>query len=331
MGFFDKHEPVILKESSSAKAQLEALESLRGTLPANAEKQLEKEIRTLEAGIKGEQSILFELKNSHMDMYVLHDLFLEHNGLTAQIDFLVLTPQRFFVLESKQLYGDIRITERGEFIRRYKGGGEEGFYSPVTQNQRHIDLIHAMKRDSRGALLNLLVDKDFDDVYRSLIVLANAKTVIDDRAAPEDVRCKIIRADQLVSTIKAINGEKGAGRDKTAMSAIHKNAEWFLAQHKENPVDYVARFLERMGQPHGVGSFAADACGMDAITKAGVRESGFTCDMPASAADVSPAAKICPRCGAELVIRTATRGARKGKQFYGCSSYPRCGYILNID
>lgn len=118
MGFFDKHEPVILKESSSAKAQLEALESLRGTLPANAEKQLEKEIRTLEAGIKGEQSILFELKNSHMDMYVLHDLFLEHNGLTAQIDFLVLTPQRFFVLESKQLYGDIRITEKGEFIRR---------------------------------------------------------------------------------------------------------------------------------------------------------------------------------------------------------------------
>ena len=85
MGFFDKHEPVILKESSSAKAQLEGLESLRGTLPAHAEKQLEKEIRTLEAGIKGEQSILFELKNSHMDMYVLHDLFFEHNGLTSEL------------------------------------------------------------------------------------------------------------------------------------------------------------------------------------------------------------------------------------------------------
>ena len=331
MGFFDKHEPVILKESSSAKAQLEALESLRGTLPPSAEKQLEREIRTLEAGIKGEQSILFELKNSHMDMYVLHDLFLEHNGLTAQIDFLVLTPQRFFVLESKRLYGDIRVTEKGDFIRCYKGGREEGLYSPVTQNQRHIDLIHAMKRDSRGALTNLLVDSDFDDIHRSLVVLANDKTVIDDRDAPEAVRRKIIRADQLVSTIKAINGEKGAGRDKAAMSAIRKNAEWFLAQHKENPVDYVARFLERVGQPHSVDSIAVDVCKADAASEAGVGESMLTCGVPASAADACSATKICPRCGAELVIRTATRGARKGKQFYGCSSYPRCGYIINID
>lgn len=100
------------------------------------------------------------------------------------------------------------------------------------------------------------------------------------------------------------------------MSAIRKNAEWFLAQHKENPVDCVTRFLERVGQPHGVDSFAADACGMDATTKAGVGESTLICGMLARAADASPTAKICPRCGAKLVIRTATRGARKGKRFY---------------
>lgn len=38
----------------------------------------------------------------------------------------------------------------------------------------------------------------------------------------------------------------------------------------------------------------------------------------------------CPRCGGKLVLRTAKRGDRVGKQFYGCSNYPRCNYTRNV-
>ena len=38
----------------------------------------------------------------------------------------------------------------------------------------------------------------------------------------------------------------------------------------------------------------------------------------------------CPKCGSDLVLRTATRGANIGKQFYGCSNYPRCRYLQNL-
>lgn len=34
----------------------------------------------------------------------------------------------------------------------------------------------------------------------------------------------------------------------------------------------------------------------------------------------------CPRCGNELVTRTARRGINAGKQFVGCSSFPKCRY-----
>jgi restriction system protein len=34
--------------------------------------------------------------------------------------------------------------------------------------------------------------------------------------------------------------------------------------------------------------------------------------------------KICPRRGAEMVLRTAQRGAQAGQQFWGCSGFPRC-------
>ncbi|MFC3269379.1 topoisomerase DNA-binding C4 zinc finger domain-containing protein [Vulcaniibacterium thermophilum] len=32
----------------------------------------------------------------------------------------------------------------------------------------------------------------------------------------------------------------------------------------------------------------------------------------------------CPLCGAEMRIRRALRGKNRGKQFLGCSTYPRC-------
>lgn len=42
-------------------------------------------------------------------------------------------------------------------------------------------------------------------------------------------------------------------------------------------------------------------------------------------------AKTCPQCGSVLVLRTATRGPRAGRRFYGCSSYPNCRYVLAVD
>lgn len=30
------------------------------------------------------------------------------------------------------------------------------------------------------------------------------------------------------------------------------------------------------------------------------------------------------KCGLDMVLRTAAKGANAGKQFYGCSDFPRC-------
>jgi restriction system protein len=35
-------------------------------------------------------------------------------------------------------------------------------------------------------------------------------------------------------------------------------------------------------------------------------------------------APICPRCGADMVLRTAKKGDKAGAQFWGCSTYPKC-------
>jgi hypothetical protein len=38
--------------------------------------------------------------------------------------------------------------------------------------------------------------------------------------------------------------------------------------------------------------------------------------------------KYCPKCESLLVVRTATKGFNRGEQFWGCSNFPRCRYIL---
>lgn len=39
----------------------------------------------------------------------------------------------------------------------------------------------------------------------------------------------------------------------------------------------------------------------------------------------------CPRCGSALVLRQAKRGQNAGNNFYGCSAFPKCRYIKNIE
>jgi len=38
--------------------------------------------------------------------------------------------------------------------------------------------------------------------------------------------------------------------------------------------------------------------------------------------------KYCPKCERELILRTATKGHNPGRQFWGCTAYPSCNYIL---
>lgn len=39
---------------------------------------------------------------------------------------------------------------------------------------------------------------------------------------------------------------------------------------------------------------------------------------------------ICPRCGGNLIVRTAKKGPSAGSQFLGCSGYPRCKYTRAV-
>lgn len=45
----------------------------------------------------------------------------------------------------------------------------------------------------------------------------------------------------------------------------------------------------------------------------------------------TPSRPVCPVCGSSMVLRRARRGAHAGNEFWGCSRYPKCKGILNLD
>jgi hypothetical protein len=40
---------------------------------------------------------------------------------------------------------------------------------------------------------------------------------------------------------------------------------------------------------------------------------------------------IYPKCGSNLIVRTAHQGSNAGKQFLGCENYPKCMFTKNVE
>lgn len=256
MGLFDRlRDPIVLKESSSAYEQLEQLNLLRLNAPNDIKSQIERDITAMEYGIRGEESLLFELRNSHIPMYILRDLFFENNGLTTQIDFLVVTRKLVLIIECKNLYGSITVDEQGSFIREDGFGRREGIYSPITQNQRHLDMIKEIRRQSKNSIQRMFFDMNFDNNYKSVVVLANPKSVLNSAKAPKTVKNTIIRLDRLNSYIKdLLSSSKNESYTDNEMKEL---AEFFLLQNKVNPTDYCNKYQQKSEINTDVRSFGS--------------------------------------------------------------------------
>lgn len=244
MGLFDKlNQPVFIKEDSNAARQVKALKELYEKVTDKAKTQIEQDIKYISYGIKGEEQIAFELKNSHMPMYVLHDLYLEYEDLSAQIDYLIITRKGIFVIECKNLWGDITVNNNGDFVRSMNLGGKvvrEGIYSPITQNKRHLEIIKKVRGQDKVALTRVFFEKYFYEMYHSIVVLANPKTILNTKYAPKEVKNQVIRADQLIEYIKKVNARINAtSNNDKEMKAL---AEYFLSKHKVKEMIYHKKY-----------------------------------------------------------------------------------------
>ena len=236
-------------------------------------------------------------------------LTLEINELSAQIDYLIVTRKRVYVLECKNLIGNIEIDNAGRFIRSYEINGKkyrEGIYSPITQNERHLRVINEIRKSNKSGLLTkYLFERNFDGFYKSLVVLANSKTYLNDKYAKKEIKSQVVRADQIISRIKEMDADTSL--PSTSEKDMRELAEFFLSMSKPNKSDYAKKYED--------------------LIKLNQEQSSLEANSNPPKGEEA----ICPKCGKKLVIRTATKGSNIGNKFWGCTGFPDCKFIQNIN
>lgn len=190
--------PILIKEAMEVSKKIEQYKNdLNHTTDSIEIGRINEQIKLLELGLRGENSVLFELQNSFLPLHILHDIRIIHNDFKAQIDFVVVTRKFLLLIEVKNYYGNILVNEKDEFIRQvYKGNKlafQEGFYSPVRQVERQVEVFESYMRDM-GAVSRTPI--------KSVVVFTNNRTVINTKKAGKYVKEKILRVDSLVGYIK---------------------------------------------------------------------------------------------------------------------------------
>ena len=249
MDFFQKKIGCnFLKEASDAEAYIKKLESLLEIADEESKKKIEKQIKIAQYGLEGENKVAYELRTSGIDMYVLHDIYLEIGDLSAQIDYIVVTRKLVFIIECKNLYGNIEIDNAGNFVRKIGASSpKEGIYSPITQNQRHLRVLKEIRKESKGNFLTkMMFEKNFDENYKSIVVLANPKTYLNAKYAKKEVKQQVIRADQLVSYIQEMN--KNAKAESMSEKEMLQLANFYLDKHVQEHSDYAKKYEEMIAQ-----------------------------------------------------------------------------------
>ena len=196
-------ETIFYKKDSQLEEQISALKELQQEYPNNS--KLNYKLKLCELGLIGENEIEFELKNANIGMYILHDVNLKYKDLTAQIDYIIITPGYTYFVECKNLIGNISVNNRGEFIREYIYNHKkivEGIYSPIRQAERHIEIFKKLLDENQTGIMYNLLKNVRQSWFKPLVVLANSKNILKLQYAPKEIKSQIVRSDSLIDYIK---------------------------------------------------------------------------------------------------------------------------------
>ena len=115
--------------------------------------------------------------------------------------------------------------------------GEESVAFELNNSYMPMIVLH----DLHNILTRTGFQKYFDENYKSVVVLANPKTVINMKYAKKEIKDQIIRCDQLVEHIKKLC--KDSKNEISTEKYMYELADFFLSFHTPNTTDYTKQYL----------------------------------------------------------------------------------------
>lgn len=238
---------MIIKEPDDKSLQIRQLEELLTHPAANAEtrKKIEQELRNIRAGMKGEAEAAYEMKvwlGESKNWLIIHDLRIEHNGLVAQIDHLVLNRMlMFWLCESKHFSEGVAINEHGEFSAFY-GSKPYGVPSPIEQNKRHITIFNRLI-ESGGLTLPTRLGFTLKPTLHSAILVSKGARISRPNAEIPGMD-SIVKNDQLRKVLESELDKTSALNVAKMVSpeTLEGIAHQIVALHRPASFDFAAKF-----------------------------------------------------------------------------------------
>lgn len=236
---------MILKDKDSRQADIQELNRLL-TLNLTAKQRflIEREMKCLVSGERNEQNSAYYLDFKYKDSQnwaVIHDLRIEHRGRVAQIDHLLINRYLdIFVLESKNYYYGVKISEEGEFLV-WDGKTYQAIESPMEQNKRHI-LALQQSIDDRS-LAPTRLGFAIPTKCRNYVLVAPTSKLIKPSAAPFDLST-VVKADAFVSIVEKEMEKKSVLEVAKIIGTdtLREFGEKLVRLHRPGTIDYAAKF-----------------------------------------------------------------------------------------
>ena len=230
---------IFYKETSDIEDKYNALKKLSEEYPNN-EKIINK-LYIVKKGLDGENEIAYQLKKSNIGMYVIRDLKVKYEDLSAQIDYVIITPVYTYYVECKNLIGNITVTDKGEFIREYEINGKKikkGMYSPLRQVEAQREVIRKIWDNNTSNFKKMFASKNFEHYRRVLVVAANQETILNTNKAPKDIKYKILRADSLINQIKYDLNHRDKDEIFDSKKKLEEYAQSYINISNNEKIDY---------------------------------------------------------------------------------------------
>lgn len=172
----------------------------------------------------------------------------------------------------------------------------KNFFNPILQNRVHIKWLRTIV-GSQIPLYSIIVFSE-RCTLKKIDVTSKDVTVVKRNNINRSVN-EIARVNMTVLDEEKINQLYDQLYPYTQVTAIQKKAHIEVIQDK-----YHSKEEKREHKTTDESSIS------DIILKVNQQEQDF----------------LCPKCGGTLVLRTVKQGKNAGKQFYGCSNFPKCYY-----
>lgn len=230
---------IFYKVSNDLQSKYNSLNQLNIEFPNN--ENLMKELYIVKRGLDGENEIAYQLKKSNIGMYVLRDVKFKYKDLTAQIDYIIITPVYIYYVECKNLIGNITVTDKGDFIRELVVNGKKvkkGIYSPLRQVEAQREVIRKIWESKASKFKKVFSSKNFEYYRRVLVVAANPDTILNTNHAPKNMKYKILRADALIRQIEYDFKHRDSDEFLCSQKNMEEIAQTYVNISVEDNIDY---------------------------------------------------------------------------------------------